>query len=240
MNPPFPAARPPVGRDARRSSQHAGPPQGKQEAINARLDHRDPLVFDTRELGRRPGAMKKVSRTVPAPADLGLAEVIGVPENDDVAIELRLESVMEGVLVTGTASATVRGECVRCLEPIGRELDAEFQELYAYPDADRFGDAAEESGETEEELVLVDEMFDLQPVLRDAVVLALPLQPVCEDDCPGLCSECGARLADDPDHHHDAPDNRWAALQELAGSLRNGEQDNVSGAEGGADEKQEK
>ena len=57
---------------------------------------------------------------------------------------------------------------------------------------------------------------DLEPVLRDAVVLALPFQPLCRDDCPGLCAECGARLADDPDHGHgDAVDPRWAALQGL-------------------------
>ncbi len=200
-------------------------------------------MFDTHELGRRPGAMKKVSRTVPAPADLGLAGVIGVPEGGDVRLELRLESVMEGVLVTGTGSAAVRGECVRCLEPIGRELDTDFQELYSYPDAgERFGGVSgEPAGDDEEqELVLIDELFDLQPVLRDAVVLALPLQPVCQDDCPGLCSDCGARLVDDPGHHHDASDIRWAALQGFADSLRDGDQDNVSGAEGGADEKQEK
>jgi uncharacterized protein len=187
--------------------------------------------------------MKKVSRTVPAPADLGLAGVIGVPEKTSVELKLRLESVMEGVLVSGTAHAPVTGECVRCLEPIGRKLDADFQELYSYPDAgERFGGtpADDTDGDEEQDLVLIDEMFDLQPVLRDAVVLALPLQPVCQEDCPGLCSECGARLMDDPGHHHDASDIRWAALQGLADSYaQDGGQDHVSGAEGGADEKQE-
>jgi len=80
-------------------------------------------------------------------------------------------------------------------------------------------------------------------VLRDAVVLALPMQPVCQEDCPGLCSECGARRADDPDHHHDAVDIRWAALQGLAGSLGDGEKDEMSGGvprSAPADEKQEK
>ncbi|MDF2254201.1 YceD family protein [Streptantibioticus ferralitis] len=211
--------------------------------MNARLDHRDPLVFDTRELGRRPGAMKRVSRTVPAPADLGIAGVIGVPEGASIELDLRLESVMEGVLVTGTAHALVAGECVRCLESIEWELDSDFQELYSYPDADeRFGGNAEEAedGDEEELLVLEDDMFDLESVLRDAVVLELPLQPVCREDCPGLCSDCGARLADDPEHHHDAADIRWAALQGLADSLKAGEKDNMGGAERGVDEKQEK
>ncbi|WP_199239399.1 YceD family protein [Streptomyces sp. ICBB 8177] len=198
-------------------------------------------MFDTRELGRRPGAMKKVSRTAPAPADLGLAGVIGVPQGTPVELDLRLESVMEGVLVTGTAHAPVTGECVRCLEPIERELDTDFQELYSYPDAgERFGgESAEADGDDEEETLFVeDDLFDLEPVLRDAVVLALPLQPVCREDCPGLCSECGARLADDPDHHHDVADIRWAALQGLADTLQDGEKDNAPRASG--DDPQEK
>ncbi|MFD6370189.1 YceD family protein, partial [Streptomyces roseolus] len=82
--------------------------------MSTRLDHRNPLVFDTHELGRRPGALQRISRTVDAPADLGVAGVVGVPEGAPVEIELRLESVMEGVLVTGTARASAEGECVRC------------------------------------------------------------------------------------------------------------------------------
>lgn len=218
-------------------------------APNARLDHRNPLVFDTHELGRRPGALQRLSRTIDAPKDLGLQGVIGVPEGAPVQLELRLESVMEGVLVTGTARAQAQGECVRCLEPLEFDLEADFQEMFSYPDADDRGrmkaepaDDAGESAENEDRLFIEDGLFDLEPVLRDAVVLALPMQPVCQDDCPGLCSECGARLADDPDHHHDAVDIRWAALQGLAGSLEDGEKDEMSGAdaEAGVDEKQEK
>ena len=101
-------------------------------------------------------------------------------------------------------------------------------------------DEAGDDAEDEDTLQLEDDLFDLESVLRDAVVLALPMQPVCQDDCPGLCSECGARLADDPDHHHEVADIRWAALQGLAGSLEDGEKDELSGAEPGVDEKQEK
>jgi uncharacterized protein len=199
-------------------------------------------VFDTHELGRRPGALQRVSRWVAAPKDLGIHEVIGVPEGTPVELELRLESVMEGVLVTGTARASVEGECVRCLEPLARELEADFQEMFSYPDADDRSRRAEPGDDAEEEgmLLLEDGMFDLEPVLRDAVVLALPLQPVCREDCPGLCPECGARLADDPDHHHDAVDIRWAALQELADSLKGGGKDDMGGAGTSADENREK
>jgi uncharacterized protein len=213
-------------------------------APNARLDHRNPLVFDTHELGRRPGALQRLTRSIDAPKDLGIQGVVGVPEGAPVELELRLESVMEGVLVTGTARASAKGECVRCLEPLEQVLEADFQEMFSYPDADDRGrpkaEPVDDAEDDEDTLFLEDGLFDLEPVLRDAVVLALPMQPVCQDDCPGLCSECGARLADDPDHHHDAVDIRWAALQGLAGSLEDGEKDELSGAEPGVDEKQEK
>jgi uncharacterized protein len=173
------------------------------------LDPRAPLVLDTRELGRRPGSMHGVSRTVPAPADLGI-EVLRVPEGSQVDLDLRLEAVMEGVLVTGTARAGLEGECVRCLGPITDELEVDLQELYVYDDRDHDPD------EDDEVSMLQDDLLDLEPLLRDAVVLALPFQPLCQPDCPGLCVECGARLADDPDHGHEEPvDPRWAALTEL-------------------------
>ncbi|MEP9364427.1 YceD family protein [Nocardioides sp. CN2-186] len=173
------------------------------------LDPRAPLVLDTRELGRRPGSQRQVKRTVPAPADLGI-EVLGVPEGSEVELDLRLEAVMEGVLVTGTATAELEGECARCLEPISDEIEARFQELFVYPEHQTSHDEDDEVSKLEDDLV------DLEPLLRDAVVLALPFQPLCEDDCPGLCTECGARLADDPDHTHEAPiDPRWASLTEL-------------------------
>ncbi|MDH2391384.1 DUF177 domain-containing protein [Streptomyces sp. HNM0663] len=216
--------------------------------MNARLDHRNPLVFDTHELGRRPGALQRLTRTVSAPgapAAFGVEGVIGVPEGAPVELDLRLESVMEGVLVTGTSRATAEGECVRCLEPLRLDVEADFQELFSYPDADDRGRTAEpgDDAEDEERLFVEDDLFDLEPVLRDAVVLALPMQPVCREDCPGLCPDCGARLEEDPDHHHDAVDIRWAALQGLAESIRDGEKDDMSGdAPGSArvDEKQEK
>jgi uncharacterized protein len=213
-------------------------------ALNARLDHRNPLVFDTHELGRRPGALQRLTREIDAPRDLGIQEVIGVPEGAPMKLELRLESVMEGVLVTGTVRATAKGECVRCLEPLELVLEADFQEMFSYPDADDRGrpkaEPADDAEDDEDMLFIEDGLFDLEPVLRDAVVLALPMQPVCREDCPGLCAQCGARLADDPGHHHDAVDIRWAALQGLAGSLEDGEKDDTSDAEAGVDEKQEK
>jgi uncharacterized protein len=182
------------------------------------LDPRAPLVLDTRELGRRPGSQHRVTRTVPAPAGLGI-EVLRVPDGAPVEIDLRLEAVMEGVLVTGSAQAGLTGECVRCLEAISDEIEVDFQELFVYDDhqrSHRSGDEVVADPEDDETSRLEGDLLDLEPLLRDAVVLALPFQPLCEDDCPGLCAECGARLADDPDHAHEAAiDPRWARLQEL-------------------------
>jgi uncharacterized protein len=175
-----------------------------EESRNIRLDPRAPLVFDIHELGRRPGAMTRISRTVPAPADLGL-DVVGVPEGSDVVLQVRLESVVEGVLASGTARAWLAGECVRCLDEIERDLEVDFQELYVYAGRDADEQASRLEGD----------LLDLEPVLRDAVVLALPLQPTCRPDCPGLCPECGAHLAHEPGHRHEVADPRWAALQGL-------------------------
>ena len=167
-----------------------------------------PLVLDTYELGRRPGSERTVSKTAPAPADLGI-DVLGVREGSDIALELRLEAVMEGVLATGTVSARLAGECVRCLEQIDEELVVNIQELYLYDDGG--AELAEDESQLEGDLL------NLEPVLRDAIVLALPQNPLCGPECPGLCSECGARLADDPDHTHgDVIDPRWAALNQFS------------------------
>jgi DUF177 domain-containing protein len=175
------------------------------------LDPRAPLVLDTRELGRRPGSQRRVSLTAPAPADLGI-EVLRVPTGSPVEFDLRLEAVMEGVLVTGTARADLTGECARCLEPLGDDVEVEFQELFVYEESDTAADEDEDDVSR-----LEGDLLDLEPLLRDSVVLSLPFQPLCQEDCPGLCVECGARLADDPGHQHDdAIDPRWAALQGLA------------------------
>lgn len=180
-------------------------------------------VFDTRELVRRPGTMRELTREVTTTEPFG-TDVIAIPAGAPVQVELRLESVVEGVLATGTAQATAVGECVRCLEEVVEELDVPFQELYVYPDraahhqqvAGLSGGEKDANTDEDEQRMLDDDLMDLEEVIRDAVVTALPFQPVCRDDCPGLCSECGARLADDPEHEHDVIDPRWSALAAMA------------------------
>ncbi|MBQ1027112.1 DUF177 domain-containing protein [Micromonospora sp. C95] len=173
-------------------------------------DPRSPLVLDTRELPRRPGALRTVERVVPAPSDLGL-ELIGVPEGADLDLDLRMESVSEGVLVSGTVSGPIRGECGRCLREINDSVTVTIQELYAYENSTT--DATTEEDEVGR---MQGDLIDLEPALRDAVVLALPNNPLCRQDCPGLCPECGVHRDDLPaDHSHQQIDPRWAGLSQL-------------------------
>ncbi len=188
-------------------------------ASKARLDPRQPLVIDTRELGRRPGSLRRVQRTVPAPPELGRGMAL-VPAGSDLVLDLRLESVMEGVLLTGTVEATMTGECGRCLDAISESFTVDIQELFSYPESGPYGGVRPRGGsaaapsEDEDELPeLIDDMIDLEPLLRDALVLELPMSPLCSEECRGLCAGCGERLAELPDNHsHDEVDPRWAAL----------------------------
>ncbi|WP_372453571.1 YceD family protein [Pseudonocardia abyssalis] len=171
-----------------------------------------PWVFGTRELGRRPGAMKPYTRTVPAPGEperLGL-ETIGVPEGSPVELEIRLESVTEGIYVSGSAHASLEGECARCLDPLTDEITVELAELFAYPDS-----VTDETTDADELPRVADEQVDVEQIVRDALVLDLPLSPLCRPDCAGLCVECGEKWAElAPDHGHETLDPRWAALRE--------------------------
>lgn len=183
-------------------------PEGATPAAPTRV--RRQYTVDLRELGRGPGAMWSFHRTAPAVADLRV-ELIGVPEGSPLTLDLRLESVMEGVYISGTVSAPLAGECRRCLDPISDRIDVTLGELYAYPDS-----TTEASTDAEEIRRIDGDRLDLEPAVRDAVVLALPLEPLCRDDCPGLCPTCGEQLADlPPGHRHETVvDPRWAGLVE--------------------------
>jgi uncharacterized protein len=177
-----------------------------------RLDLRNPLVFDTRGLG--PGTARTLTRTCQAPSDLGV-ELARVPAGADLELEVQLEGVAEGVLVTASATVPLAGECARCLEPFTSATTVRFQELFTLePEED--SDPARPDGE---ESYLLDGSghLDLEPALRDAVVLELPLSPLCEDGCQGLCVECGVRLADaGSGHGHEQRGAMWAALKDYA------------------------
>jgi uncharacterized protein len=182
-------------------------PENTTPMPQAHTTPRSPFVFDLRELGRGAGFLKDYRRSVPAPAGLGL-DLIGVPEGAPLALAVRLEAVTEGVLVTGTVTASVTGQCGRCLDPISDELDVDLCELFAYPNS-----ATDETTEADEIHRIDGDLLDVEPMVRDAVVLGLPWTPLCRADCAGLCPTCGQRLDDLPaGHTHDVLDPRWAAL----------------------------
>ena len=159
-------------------------------------------VFD---LMHRPGEMREKSLDVSEPEGFGNA-VIGVRQGTSVHVDARLESLHDGILASVSVETEAEGECVRCLVDVKVPVEVEFQELFAYSFDEAF------------DYMVHDDHVDLEPVVRDAVVLSLPFQPVCQEDCLGLCPECGVRLLDNPGHEHEAPvDPRWAALAGLEG-----------------------
>ncbi|MGX5696191.1 YceD family protein [Agromyces soli] len=162
--------------------------------------HESPFRVNVRDVMHRPGEMRELELDVLAPAQLGEGMAV-VREGSELALDVRLESVHEGVLVTVEVDATAEGECSRCLTDIALPVEVEFQELFAYHSGEAF------------EYEVQDDHVDLEPLIRDAVVLALPFQPVCRPDCPGLDPVTGQRLADSPGLvRAEEGDPRWAAL----------------------------
>ncbi|UQU66205.1 DUF177 domain-containing protein [Couchioplanes caeruleus] len=181
------------------------------KTLQNHLDPRQPLVVDTTKLPRQPGATRAFKRVVPAPADLGL-ELISAPEGSDLELDLSLTSVSEGVYVSGTVRGSLSGECGRCLNEISESFEVPLAELYAYADS-----TTEETTDEDEVGRMQGDLIDLEPAVRDAVVLTLPTNPVCRPDCPGLCPECGVHFDDLPaDHSHEEVDPRWAALRNVS------------------------
>lgn len=151
------------------------------------------------------GQMREIEDQLPAPQDLGI-EMAKVPAGEPLDVNLRLESVSEGVLVTGSVDADIEGTCSRCLKEISWPQNFTVQELVYYPSKDAEDDA----------FLVADDAINLEPIIREAIVLNLPFSPLCDDDCAGLCPRCGMDLNEFPDHVHQAPiDDRWSALKGL-------------------------
>ncbi|WP_245866587.1 YceD family protein [Diaminobutyricimonas aerilata] len=156
-----------------------------------------------RDLTRRPGDHRDSTLDFAVPERLG-ESVVYVDAGAQLHIDLRLESLHEGVLASGDVETTASGQCVRCLDDLTLPVEVEFQELFAYSVDEAF------------DYTVQDDHVDLEPVVRDAVVLSLPFQPVCRPDCPGLDPETGERLADHPEWKpREVIDPRWAALESL-------------------------
>ena len=169
---------------------------------------------DRVDLPHQIGSVKDVRVETAAPADLG-TDVIGVPEGSPVVLDAQLTSMEDGVLARGRADVRIHGRCVRCLRDLDEDRTVAFDELYYLPRAAE-ARAADDDEEVEDLLLVGETDLDLEPALRDALVPALPFQPLCRQDCAGLCPQCGERLDDlPPDHHHEQLDPRWSALAAL-------------------------
>lgn len=162
------------------------------------------FLIPVHDLMHRAGTMREIETTIKLESDLG-AGLAKVAKGAEIDLELRLESVHEGIYVSGELSTSALGECSRCLEPVSMPIKVDIQELFAY------------SLEVEDDLLVQDEQIDLEQVIVDSVVLNLPFTPICSEDCLGLCSQCGVKLSENPDHAHEAPiDSRWNELKNFS------------------------
>ena len=159
------------------------------------------FVVPVNDLTRRPGQMNELELDIELTIPMGQGAAT-VPAGEIIELNLRLESVHDGILATGEVDSTAMADCSRCLEPLKLAVEVDFQELFAY------------SLEQEDDFLVQDEKIDLEQAITDAVVLSLPFKPVCSEDCLGLCSECGVKMAEDPEHVHQAQnDSRWSELE---------------------------
>lgn len=172
-----------------------------------------PFRLHVRDLVRRPGTHREYSIDLTVPEALG-TDVIAVPEGAPAALHVQCEVVTDGIWVNGNFTARAEGECSRCLDEVLMDLDVKVQGLFLYPDAS-YG----EDDETDDVYEFDGESIDLTDIVRDAVVTVLPFTPLCDPDCPGLCDQCGARLADEPGHSHEILDPRWSSLESVKDSL---------------------
>ncbi|WP_423918158.1 YceD family protein [Frigoribacterium sp. 2-23] len=162
-----------------------------------------PYTVAVHDLMHRPGEMREHDLETVVPERLGEGP-ISVPAGATIDIDLRLEGLHDGILASAHVSGLAIGECSRCLKPIEQSVEVDFAELFAYSDDEAF------------DYKVQDDHVDLEPVVRDAVVLSLPFQPVCRPDCPGLDPVTGERVEDIPDYQpRENIDPRWSALATL-------------------------
>ena len=181
----------------------------------------DSFKLNTYELPRRAGEMMEYELDIVVKEKFGV-ELISVPADELIEIDARLESVTEGILLSADVYAVAQGECIRCLDPVEIVIERKIQELYNYEPTNERGkkkrkssteDLTSEDLDVADEFMMEGDILDLEIPVRDAIVLSLPSNPLCSQDCLGLCPECGSKWADLPeDHAHEVIDARWASL----------------------------
>ena len=171
-------------------------------------DETKPWIVSVTDLIDAPGASEELEVTWPAPEELAVP-LLGVEQGSPMQVDIRLDSVHEGILVSGTVTGTLTGQCARCLDPITETTTVDIQELFQFE--------YDPTLEDDEQHMVEHGFVNIEPVMRDALVTSLPFQPRCSPECEGLCDQCGIRLADaGPEHYHEQLDPRWAALANFA------------------------
>lgn len=153
-----------------------------------------------------PGGRRRPGRGEPADST--------VPEGAEACCDVVLQSFDGGVMAWGTVQAPWRGVCRRCATPVAGELRIPVRERFTEPGG-RYGDPPGGPDGDDEAYPIVDDRLDLRPMVRDAVVLELPLAPLCREDCRGLCPHCGADRNEEPCGCMAPRDARWASLDVL-------------------------
>ena len=166
-----------------------------------------PFKINFHELPRRAGEFRQYHLKFSAPQAIGIA-LLEIPKSEPIDISFKAESVDGGVLLTGTVISHAKGECGRCLDPIDFDVNQKFQELFLY------SSKVSEVEDDEDEVFSLDgDIADLEVPIRDAVILSMPINPLCQSDCLGLCSVCGRKWRElEKGHAHKASDPRWSGL----------------------------
>lgn len=197
------------------------------------------------QMAARAGSSMQLHRAFPAPEGIG-DSVIGVEPGSDVTVDGNFDSVVDGLMFQGTITARVHAECSRCLMPLHRDWPVDVCAFFARVESgkganggksSKSGARSNNSNNSNDDLEDADiwdegddsgnvyplvgggDFADIEALIRDTMVSELPLKPLCEPDCKGLCSQCGENLNEHPDHHHDVTDIRFAALEGLKEKL---------------------
>lgn len=159
-------------------------------------------TVDVSDLLVQPGASRRLTLEETF-EELG-TELARVPDEQPVRMEVLLESVVEGIVVSGPISGRVAYRCARCLKPFDRDFRLDVHEVFA-----------PEAAEQDDEYPISKGQIDLEPLVRDAVVLELPFSPLCRPGCLGLCDRCGGDRNLGECTCGPVVNQRWARLDEL-------------------------
>ncbi|MBJ7505866.1 MAG: DUF177 domain-containing protein [Candidatus Nanopelagicus sp.] len=184
------------------------------------------FIFNTHDLPHRAGEIREYELDLEITEPVGV-DLLSVKPGEIIELDLRIQSVDEGVLTMGRVMAQASGECTRCLDGITWPIDESFTELFYYETAasksagkKRGKERSAKDNEVdleEADLYYMDgDEIDLELPVRDAVILNLEVNPLCSEDCPGLCQVCGEKWRALPkEHSHTEADPRWAALKDF-------------------------